>query len=138
MQSISARAEYRNSFHCACRIFTEEGILAFWAGALPRLSRLMVSCCLDCSPGNRHSLIILRYRSAEVLFSRCTRRLWKRSINSIPSENTSKTPALIFSHSASLRETWFLFHEDRGGQGGRARFTETFVERLYGDVDRNI
>ncbi|KAG0636301.1 mitochondrial carrier domain-containing protein [Tuber brumale] len=43
MQSISARTEYKNSFHCACRIFTEEGILAFWAGALPRLSRLMIS-----------------------------------------------------------------------------------------------
>lgn len=43
MQSIEARAEYRNSFHCAYRIFTEEGIRAFWAGALPRLSRLMVS-----------------------------------------------------------------------------------------------
>ncbi|KAH8151790.1 uncharacterized protein LAJ45_04412 [Morchella importuna] len=43
MQSIEARAEYRNSFHCAYRIFTEEGIRAFWAGALPRLSRLMIS-----------------------------------------------------------------------------------------------
>lgn len=49
MQSISARAEYKNSFHCAYRIFTEEGILAFWAGALPRLGRLMVSYRSDCS-----------------------------------------------------------------------------------------
>lgn len=42
MQSIEARVEYRNTFHCAYRVATEEGIRAFWAGALPRLTRLMV------------------------------------------------------------------------------------------------
>ena len=27
MQSLEARKNYRNSFHCAYRIFTEEGVL---------------------------------------------------------------------------------------------------------------
>lgn len=43
MQSLGARQQYRNSFHCAYRIFTEEGILRFWAGTTPRLVRLVVS-----------------------------------------------------------------------------------------------
>jgi len=43
MQSIEAKKEYRNSFNCAARIFREEGLLAFWSGALPRLGRLMLS-----------------------------------------------------------------------------------------------
>lgn len=42
MQSIGARGEYRNTFHCASRILTEEGLLVFWSGAVPRLGRLMV------------------------------------------------------------------------------------------------
>ncbi|KAI0070878.1 mitochondrial tricarboxylate transporter [Panus rudis PR-1116 ss-1] len=37
MQSLSARQQYRNSFHCAYRIFTEEGLLRFWTGTTPRL-----------------------------------------------------------------------------------------------------
>lgn len=43
MQSLQARAQYRNSFHCAYRIFTEEGILRFWTGTTPRLARLVMS-----------------------------------------------------------------------------------------------
>ncbi|KAF8064272.1 mitochondrial tricarboxylate transporter [Lyophyllum atratum] len=43
MQSLEARAQYRNSFHCAYRIFTEEGILRFWTGTTPRLARLVLS-----------------------------------------------------------------------------------------------
>jgi len=42
MQSLEARKQYRNSFHCAYRIFTEEGILRFWTGTTPRLTRLVV------------------------------------------------------------------------------------------------
>jgi solute carrier family 25 citrate transporter 1 len=42
MQSLEARKQYRNSFHCAYRIFNEEGILRFWTGATPRLARLVV------------------------------------------------------------------------------------------------
>ena len=42
MQSLEARTQYKNSFHCAYRIFTEEGILRFWAGTTPRLVRLVV------------------------------------------------------------------------------------------------
>ena len=43
MQTIGARTQYRNSFHCAYRIFTEEGIFTFWRGTTPRLARLVVS-----------------------------------------------------------------------------------------------
>ncbi|KDE04169.1 hypothetical protein MVLG_05393 [Microbotryum lychnidis-dioicae p1A1 Lamole] len=43
MQSLSARTEYRNSFHCAARIFAEEGLFRFWKGATPRLMRLVLS-----------------------------------------------------------------------------------------------
>lgn len=42
MQSIDARGQYRNTFHCAARILKEEGILVFWSGAVPRIGRLMV------------------------------------------------------------------------------------------------
>ncbi|KAI0033494.1 mitochondrial tricarboxylate transporter [Vararia minispora EC-137] len=43
MQSLEARAQYRNSFHCAYRIFTEEGLFRFWTGTTPRLARLVLS-----------------------------------------------------------------------------------------------
>jgi solute carrier family 25 citrate transporter 1 len=43
MQSLEARSQYRNSFHCAYRIFTEEGVLRFWTGTTPRLARLVLS-----------------------------------------------------------------------------------------------
>ncbi|KAJ3570184.1 hypothetical protein NP233_g4575 [Leucocoprinus birnbaumii] len=43
MQSLEARTQYRNSFHCAYRIFTEEGVLRFWTGTTPRLARLVMS-----------------------------------------------------------------------------------------------
>lgn len=43
MQSLEARNQYKNSFHCGYRILTEEGILRFWTGTTPRLARLVVS-----------------------------------------------------------------------------------------------
>ncbi|KAA1475991.1 mitochondrial tricarboxylate transporter [Dentipellis sp. KUC8613] len=43
MQSLEASAQYRNSFHCAYRIFTEEGVRRFWTGTTPRLARLIMS-----------------------------------------------------------------------------------------------
>ena len=43
MQSLEARANYKNSFACATSIFKNEGILTFWSGALPRLGRLSLS-----------------------------------------------------------------------------------------------
>ncbi|KAI5117017.1 hypothetical protein M0805_000001 [Coniferiporia weirii] len=43
MQSLEARQQYRNSFHCAGRIFAEEGVLRFWTGTTPRLARLVMS-----------------------------------------------------------------------------------------------
>jgi len=43
MQSLDARANYRNSFHCAYRTFTEDGITRFWAGTTPRLVRLILA-----------------------------------------------------------------------------------------------
>ncbi|KAL1303911.1 hypothetical protein AAFC00_000365 [Neodothiora populina] len=43
MQSIEAKTEYRNTFHCVARMLKEEKISAFWAGATPRLVRLILS-----------------------------------------------------------------------------------------------
>lgn len=43
MQSLDARTQYRNSFHCIYRTFTEEGITRFWRGTTPRLVRLVIS-----------------------------------------------------------------------------------------------
>ncbi|KAH9044840.1 hypothetical protein EDB84DRAFT_1469687 [Lactarius hengduanensis] len=37
MQSLEARAQYRNSLHCAYRTFTE-GLRRFWTGTMPRLA----------------------------------------------------------------------------------------------------
>lgn len=42
MQSLRAKQEYRNALHCAYRIATEEGVLKFWKGTVPRLGRLIV------------------------------------------------------------------------------------------------
>jgi len=43
MQSLDARKKYRNSFHCAYKTYTEDGLLRFWAGTTPRLMRLVLS-----------------------------------------------------------------------------------------------
>lgn len=43
MQSLDAKKNYKNALHCAYRIATEEGILKFWKGTVPRLGRLVVS-----------------------------------------------------------------------------------------------
>jgi len=43
MQSLNARAQYRSSFHCAYRIFKEEGVPRFWTGTTPRLVRLVIA-----------------------------------------------------------------------------------------------
>ena len=43
MQSLEARKIYKNSFVCGAKIGRDEGILALWSGALPRLARLVMS-----------------------------------------------------------------------------------------------
>ncbi|KIX94346.1 uncharacterized protein Z520_10056 [Fonsecaea multimorphosa CBS 102226] len=43
MQSLEARTEYKNSVDCTISIARKEGVLVFWAGALPRLGRLTLS-----------------------------------------------------------------------------------------------
>lgn len=43
MQSIEARREYGNTWVCVRRMLGEEGVRAFWAGAVPRLVRLVLS-----------------------------------------------------------------------------------------------
>lgn len=43
MQSLEARQNYKNSFHCAYKTYTEDGLLRFWAGTTPRLARLVLS-----------------------------------------------------------------------------------------------
>jgi hypothetical protein len=57
MQSLEARTQYRNSFHAGYRIFTEEGLFAFWRGTTPRLGRLIVS---------RHTHIAEEYKLKSV------------------------------------------------------------------------
>ncbi|KAN0065363.1 hypothetical protein ACQY0O_001199 [Thecaphora frezii] len=43
MQSLEARTRYRSTLHCITTTLQEEGILAFWRGATPRLARLVLS-----------------------------------------------------------------------------------------------
>ncbi|KAJ3297019.1 hypothetical protein HK104_000936 [Borealophlyctis nickersoniae] len=43
MQSLTARELYKNSAHCLYRVMKEEGVLALWKGATPRLGRLVFS-----------------------------------------------------------------------------------------------
>jgi len=43
MQSLDAPRLYRNSFHCAYKVFSENGIRGFWKGTTPRLTRLVMS-----------------------------------------------------------------------------------------------
>lgn len=43
MQSLEARQHYSGTFDCMAKILRNEGILAFWRGATPRLARLMLS-----------------------------------------------------------------------------------------------
>ncbi|KAJ3034212.1 hypothetical protein HDV00_005259 [Rhizophlyctis rosea] len=43
MQALNARALYKNSLHCLYKVGKEEGILALWKGATPRLGRLLFS-----------------------------------------------------------------------------------------------
>ena len=46
MQSLSAKQEYKNLFHCGWRIVKEEGVATLWKGSVPRLARLSVSFAL--------------------------------------------------------------------------------------------
>ncbi|KXS17006.1 mitochondrial carrier [Gonapodya prolifera JEL478] len=43
MQGIQGKAKYGTSLNCIRVMFQEEGVLAFWKGATPRLGRLMFS-----------------------------------------------------------------------------------------------
>lgn len=43
MQALDAKTQYRNSFHCSARIFSEEGFLTYWKGIGPRSARTVVS-----------------------------------------------------------------------------------------------
>ncbi|KAF8591715.1 mitochondrial carrier [Ramaria rubella] len=62
MQSLEARANYRNSFHCAYRIFTEDGITRFWAGTTPRLVRLVLAGGIQFST---YEFVMKLFRTAE-------------------------------------------------------------------------
>lgn len=50
MQSLAAKTEYKNLFHCGWRIVKEEGVATLWKGTVPRLARLSVSLSLLRSP----------------------------------------------------------------------------------------
>ncbi|EEB06816.1 citrate transporter [Schizosaccharomyces japonicus yFS275] len=43
MQSCSAKYRYKNSIHCAYKLYKQDGIRQLWAGTLPRLVRLTLS-----------------------------------------------------------------------------------------------
>ncbi|WFD29566.1 hypothetical protein MSPP1_000575 [Malassezia sp. CBS 17886] len=43
MQTLEARQNYKGTFDCMVQIMRNEGILAFWRGATPRLARLILS-----------------------------------------------------------------------------------------------
>jgi solute carrier family 25 citrate transporter 1 len=43
MQGLDAKKLYKNSLHCFIRIIKEDGVLALWKGATPRLGRLIFS-----------------------------------------------------------------------------------------------
>ncbi|KAG8984998.1 hypothetical protein FRB90_005003 [Tulasnella sp. 427] len=43
MQSLEAKQLYKNSFHCAYKVWQENGILGFWKGTTPRLARLVMA-----------------------------------------------------------------------------------------------
>jgi hypothetical protein len=64
MQSLTAKQEYKNLFHCGWRIVKEEGIPTLWKGSVPRLARLSVSL---------PSLLALARRpaSGSIVFWRC-------------------------------------------------------------------
>jgi len=72
MQSLEAKSQYRNSFHCAYRIFTEEGVVRFWTGTTPRLIRLVVC---DFGSSTRRLPEITFHSSRVGLSSPCTNRL---------------------------------------------------------------
>ncbi|KAG0678395.1 CtIP- endonuclease [Pichia californica] len=43
MQSLDAGKEYTSTLNCFVKIFKNEGLMAFWKGATPRLGRLILS-----------------------------------------------------------------------------------------------
>ncbi|KAH3900153.1 probable Tricarboxylate transport protein [Saccharomycodes ludwigii] len=43
MQSLNANLKYSGTLNCFVKVFKDEGILAFWKGATPRLGRLVLS-----------------------------------------------------------------------------------------------
>ncbi|GMG55689.1 unnamed protein product [Ambrosiozyma monospora] len=43
MQSLEAKKLYTGTFDCFKKIWKNEGLLAFWKGATPRLGRLILS-----------------------------------------------------------------------------------------------
>ncbi|KAJ1539119.1 hypothetical protein HK405_013171, partial [Cladochytrium tenue] len=43
MQALDARERYKNSADCLVKVVKEEGVLALWKGATPRLGRLIFS-----------------------------------------------------------------------------------------------
>jgi len=43
MQSLQAKELYKNSFHCAYKVYLEGGVTGFWRGTTPRLARLVLA-----------------------------------------------------------------------------------------------
>lgn len=70
MQSLEAKKEYKNAFHCASRIIKEEGVSKLWKGTTPRLGRLVVSCRASAFGMSTNAF----FSFPEVSSSRSTRR----------------------------------------------------------------
>merc|ERR1712113_1229755 len=46
MQGLEAH-KYKNTFHCAYKIWNEEGLFAFYKGTVPRLGRVCLDVCIS-------------------------------------------------------------------------------------------
>jgi hypothetical protein len=86
MQSIEAKTEYKNSFHCAARVVREEGFLTLWSGAVPRLGRLILSGGIVFTMYVSHCL----YKIVSLTVSLGTKRPWTCSTGSIQTRNIYK------------------------------------------------
>lgn len=86
MQSIEAKTEYKNSFHCAARVVREEGFLTLWSGAVPRLGRLILSGGIVFTMYVFHCL----YNTILLTVSSGTKRPWTCSTGSIQTRNIYK------------------------------------------------
>lgn len=66
MQSLDGKQRYGNSLRCVWTVLKEEGVLAFWKGATPRLGRLMVGLIADDPWALRRVDLLIQFSGAIV------------------------------------------------------------------------